>query len=148
VPPIDPGISGIARVIQLAIAPVFLLTAIGALLTVLTNRLGRVIDRARTLEDRLPDAGATEQRHLHDDLTGLGARARLINRAITLSVAAALFVCAIIAALFLGAETDVEVVRVVSTLFVLAMCALIGALVTFLQEVFLATRTLRIGPRS
>ncbi|MCU0634114.1 MAG: DUF2721 domain-containing protein [Gemmatimonadaceae bacterium] len=147
-PPVDPIISGIARVIQLAIAPVFLLTAIGALLGVFTTRLSRVIDRARRLEDRLPHATAEDARHLHDDIARLAGRARLVNRAITLAVTAAICVCAIIATLFLGAELRLAVERVVAVLFVLTMCALIAALAIFLREVFASTRTLRFGPRS
>jgi hypothetical protein len=146
-PPLDPIISGIARVIQLAIAPVFLLTAISSLLGVLTTRLGRVIDRARQLEDRLPTADAVEAEHLHRDIRQLGARSKLVSVSISLSVAAALLVCSIIAALFLGAEFNVHVERVVAVCFVLAMCAIIAALLIFLREILVATRTLRFGPR-
>jgi hypothetical protein len=148
VPPFDPVIAGIARVIQLAIAPVFLLTAIGSLLGVLASRLSRVIDRARLLEDRLPTAGGDDAAHMHDDIVRLGDRARLVSLSISLSVAAALLVCAIIAILFIGAEFSIAVERVVATCFVLAMVALIGALLIFLREVLVATRSLRFGPRS
>jgi hypothetical protein len=148
VPPFDPVIAGISRVIQLAIAPVFLLTAIGSLLGVLTGRLSRVIDRARLLEDRLPDASAADAVHLHDDIIRLGDRARLVSLSISLGVAAALLVCAIIALLFIGAEFAVAVERLVAVCFVMAMIALIGALLIFLREVLVATRSLRFGPRS
>lgn len=146
-PPFDPVIAGIARVIQLAIAPVFLLTAIGSLLGVLTTRLSRVIDRARRLEDRLPHASTADAAHMHDDIAQLGARARLVSLSISLSVGAALLVCTIIALLFIGAELSIAVERVVAVCFVLAMVALIGALVIFLREVLVATRSLAFGPR-
>ncbi|MCU0634087.1 MAG: DUF2721 domain-containing protein [Gemmatimonadaceae bacterium] len=145
-PPVDPIISGIARVIQLSIAPVFLLTAVGALLGVFATRLSRVIDRARKLEDRLPHVSADEARQLHEDILRLGSRARLVNRSITLAVSAAICVCAIIATLFVGAEFTLAVERVVAVLFIMAMCALIAALMLFLREVFLSTRSLRFGP--
>jgi len=49
----DSGITAVAHVIQLSVAPVFLLSGIGAMLAVMTNRLARVIDRARTLEAKV-----------------------------------------------------------------------------------------------
>ena len=77
-------VSDIAHAIQLAVAPVFLLTAIGALLGVMTNRLGRVIDRARLLEGRLEKASGGDAASLQSHLTILSRRAKLINLAITL----------------------------------------------------------------
>ena len=76
----------------------------------------------------------------------LSKRARLINTAITLSVATALFVCAVIASLFVGAFMEINVTGEVAILFIVAMLALIGALISFLLEIFKATATLRIGP--
>lgn len=136
----------IARVIQLSVAPVFLLTGVSALLGVLTNRLGRIIDRARLLEGSLTLPPEMQPLHIHADLLTLSKRARLINTGITLSVATALFVCAVIASLFVGAFLEVNVTREVAILFIVAMVALIGALISFLLEIFKATATLRIGP--
>ena len=93
----------VAHAIQLAVAPVFLLTGIGAILAVMTNRLGRIIDRARVLEERLDNASAELHPALHTDLTTLSRRAKLISRAITLCTATALLVCTVIAVLFLSA---------------------------------------------
>ena len=68
----------IAHAIQLAVAPVFLLSGIGAILMVVTNRLGRIIDRARVLEDRLNSASQEARAALHADLATLSRRAKLI----------------------------------------------------------------------
>lgn len=134
-------ISDIGHVIQLAIAPVFLLTGVGTLLMVLTNRLARIIDRTRVLEDRL-DAGPNDA-HL-GELDVLYARWHLINLAITLSTACGLFVCLVIALLFLGDTTNLPLDRYIAALFVSAMVALIGAFVYLLREIFVASKTLRV----
>jgi hypothetical protein len=142
----EPSTLGIARVVQLSVAPVFLLTGVSALLGVLTNRLGRIIDRARSLETSLLLPPELQPPQIHEDLLTLSKRARLINTGITLSVATALFVCAVIASLFVGAFMEINVTGEVAILFIVAMIALIGALISFLLEIFKATATLRIGP--
>ena len=142
----DARISAIAHVIQLAIAPVFMLTGIASLLGVLTSRLGRIIDRARRLEDGLIDATGEHKHLMGSDLLMLSRRARHINRAISLCTIAALLVCMMIAILFISAFFAPDVSRVVAACFVLSMAALITGLLSFLREVQLATRSLRIGP--
>jgi hypothetical protein len=141
----DSGITAIAHVIQLAVAPVFLLTGVAALLGVLTSRLARIIDRARVLEERLGVLGESERAASEADLRTLSGRARHINRAISLSVTCALLVCAVIAALFGGAFLEVDASGLIGLVFIAAMLSLIGALVSFLLEIYIATRSLRIG---
>lgn len=136
----------IAHVIQLAIAPVFLLTAIGTLLTVTTNRLGRIIDRARNLESKLESTSPDGVARIHSQLAALSRRSKLIYLAITLSTTAALLVCAVIAILFLGDFLNFNITLAVAVLFIIAMLSLVLALLSFLREVFVATANLRIGP--
>ncbi len=138
-------IGTVAHVIQLAVAPVFLLTAIGALLTVMTNRLGRVIDRARVLEARLESVPAEAGVAIHANLKILARRAKLIGRAITLCTATALLVCTVIAILFLGDFLHFDSSIPVALLFISAMLLLMLGLLWFLREIFLATASLRIG---
>jgi hypothetical protein len=133
-------ISDIGHVIQLAIAPVFLLTGVGTMLMVLTNRLARIIDRSRTLEDRLDIA--PNAAHM-DELDVLYRRWHLINFAITLSTACGLLICLVIALLFLGDTTNLPLDQYIAALFVGGMIALIGAFVYLLREIFVASRTLR-----
>lgn len=140
-------ISGIAHTIQLAIAPVFLLTAVGSFLGVMTNRLSRVIDRARALEARLEIASAENAPVIKGQLKVLSRRSRYINAAITACTVTALLVCAVIAILFFTSYTDLDSRNVVALIFILAMCSLMTGLLCFLQEVFLATLNLRIGPK-
>lgn len=139
----EPPITSITHAIELAVAPVFLLTGIGALLNVLSSRLGRIIDRARLLEAGMVPA---KDQPVERELRILSRRARLINRAIALSTGCALLICTLIAAVFLAVLAAFDVYILIALLFVLAMLALIVALFSFLREVYLATANLRIGP--
>ena len=136
----------IGHVIQLAVAPVFLLTGVSALLGVLASRLGRIIDRARHLEDRAVHAAEPDRDRMHDELRLLSRRARQINMAISLSTMCALLICGVIIALFVGAFLKSDLSVLIGVIFTAAMLALFSALVTFLAEIYTATRTLRIGP--
>jgi len=136
----------IAHVIQVAVAPVFLLSGVGVMLTVLTNRLGRIVDRARQLEGRLPAAGQPDDADLNARLRMLSRRARHINWAITLTTSCGLMVGLVIMSLFLGYFLGLDLSSFIAILFIVAMLAFVVAFVTFLVEIFLATRSLRIGP--
>jgi hypothetical protein len=138
-------VTSIAHVIQLSIAPVFLLTAVGAMLGVLANRLSRAVDRARTLEGRCAAAAPEEQALLRRQLGVLGRRIRLIYAAMVLCTLCALLVCSVIVALFAGALAGAVMAIPIVVLFVAAMLAFIGALLVFLREVHLAIITLSIG---
>lgn len=136
----------IAHVVQLAVAPVFLLTGVAALLGVMANRLARVIDRARVLEARWRQLDESEQAAARAELVLLEKRARLSSWAINFCTSAALLVCAVVATLFIDAFLRTNLKWLVGVLFVIAMLALMGGLFSFLREVYLATHTLRIGP--
>lgn len=142
----DTGVAAVAHVISLAVAPVFLLSGIGAMLAVMTQRLARVIDRARTLETRL-EAHPAEEPQLRKQLKTLSRRAKLVGRAITLCTVTALLVCAVIAVLFLGASMGFDASFPVAILFVVAMLSFFIGLLIFLREIMVATASLRIGPR-
>ncbi|MBL8449964.1 MAG: DUF2721 domain-containing protein [Dechloromonas sp.] len=129
-------LTDISRVIQLAVAPVFLLTAIATLINTLNGRLGRIVDRRRTLFGRAAD-GETVAAEL--DL--LERRSRLVYFAIFYAVLSALLVCLVVAGAFVAALVAVDLARLVATLFILSMAAMIVALGLFLREVFLAVRT-------
>lgn len=133
-------VSDIGHVIQLSIAPVFLLTGVGTYLNVLTNRLARIIDRTRKLEDKL-DLGFNAM--YMDELDVLFERMRLINTAITLSVVCGLLICFVIAMLFLADTTDLALHKYVAAAFVASMLALTAAMLVFLREIFIASRSLQ-----
>ena len=135
-------ITDITRVIQLAVAPVFLLTAIGTLIAVLNVRLGRNVDRRRLIEEDLrgtPENKQTdEHRARQRELRLLARRIRLIYFAMLSAGLGALLVCLVVAGAFVGALVAVDISREVAVLFILAMFAVIGCLSMFLREVFLA----------
>ena len=132
------SLDDISHVIQLAIAPVFLLTAVGTLLNVLTSRLGRAIDRRRVLQKLSPGEDGDAFGVGQVELVLITQRVRLIYRSIVLAVLCALFICLVIAVAFIDAFVSANLARVLGALFVLAMVALIGALLMFLREIFLA----------
>lgn len=135
----------IPRVIQLSVAPVFLLAGVGALLNVLTNRLSRIIDRSRQLEAGAPLTAHIAAPARAAEAGTLKTRARQISRAIALCTLSALLVCTVVMTLFVDAVFGVHLPALVAGLFVASMAVLIGALVLFLREIFLATANLR-GP--
>lgn len=137
----------IGDAVRLAVAPVFLLSGVGVTLTLLTNRLARVVDRARGLEASQPQTADSDLDDLKDRVGVLAQRARLLSRAIALCTICALLVSMVVVALFVSALVGSRLAIVISVLFIVAMFNFIGGLLFFLREIFLATRTLRIGLR-
>lgn len=136
-------VSDVAKAIQLALAPVFLLTGIAGMLNVMAGRLSRIIDRGRTLaakESAEPEASES----VHVELNNLERRRHLNSVAITACTIAALFVCLVIAALFIEAMLNAPLSGLIGVLFTAATFALVVGLSFFLREVHLATETSRI----
>ena len=138
-------ISAIAHVIQLAIAPVFLISGVATLLSVLANRLGRIVDRARALEAQLDILDEAKKPRAWEELLRLSTRARLVNFAITFATICALLTCITIQTLFLGTFLPINLSKLITVLFIAAMVALFLALMAFLREAITATRALRIA---
>ena len=137
-------VSTIAHLIQLAIAPVFLLAGIAGILNVLASRLARIVDRGRSLErDFLSFDEATRGR-ASEELLVIIRRMRIVNLAITACTASALFVCLVVAILFVADLAQIEWGRPIAVLFILAMLLLTAGLLFFLYEIRLAARSLRV----
>ena len=134
----------IAHAIQLAIAPVFLLTGIAALLGVMANRLARIIDRARHYEQNWEQMGERARSAALLELANLERRRHLASWAINFCTSAALLVCIVISALFIEACFGTDLKSLAGVLFVGVMIALIGGLGCFVREVYVATHTVRI----
>jgi len=128
----------IARVIQLAVAPVFLLTAIGTIINVLIQRLGRALDRRRIIEEQVPHIEGEVLGDAEVELGLLNRRIVLVLWAIALAVLAGTLVCLLIGVAFAGAFVETNLVRVVAALFVGAVTVLTVALLLFLREVLIA----------
>ncbi len=142
------AVTDVTHAMQLALGPVFLLNGIGVLLSMLTSRLARIIDRARNLEGQLAGASGEDRAEIQHVLRFTGRRARLVNRAITLGTVAALLVAVVVAMLFAAAFVTIPTAPVVAVLFVVCMGALVGSLLCFLIEVRIATGALRFGTNS
>ena len=133
-------VTTVAHVIQLAVAPVFLLTGVGEILNVITNRLARIVDRSRVLGNARDQTNSAQK----EEMAMLTRRTRWIHWAVSLCTMSALLICIVIAALFVGSVTGFDPSNTVSLLFILAMFALISGLLCFLREIFLATGNLGI----
>jgi hypothetical protein len=137
-------VSTIAHLIQLSIAPVFLLAGIGAILNVLAQRLARVVDRARHLEAEFASLDESARNRAAAELCILDRRTTVVNQAISACTASALFVCLVVAILFIADLAEFAFARPIALLFILAMLLLIVGLVLFLYEIRLAMRSLRV----
>ena len=134
------NISNVSHVIQLAVAPVFLLTGIGAILSVLISRLGRIVDRGRVLREQrkvVDEANKSERKVLT-------IRAFWVHWSIVFCTVSALLVAVVIAVLFLASEVHFDPTHTVSPFFILAMLSLIAGLVCFLREIYLSNQTMEI----
>ena len=132
-----------SETIQLVLAPVFLLVAIGSLLSVVNTRLGRIVDRARDLEDRIVLGTSKANAHL-PELNSLDLRMRISHWSINLLSIAALTVAFLVAALFFGILGRADLSLVASVLFILTMFAIMSGIGLYIAEVYIATRTVRV----
>ena len=143
----EPHIPEIAAVIQLAIAPVFLLTAVGTIINALNIRLGRAVDRRRDLEALLPHIPPDEKPSAHQELEAIARRIRFVYYSIVSAVVSGLFICLLIAGAFLATFVRSDISFTIATMFALAVMALTASLLLFLHEIFLAVSTPRHIPR-
>lgn len=146
-PSFDAHVFDITRVIQLAIAPVFMLTAIASIINALLGRLGRAVDRRRTVEDQVAQAEQQDPDAVAE-LVLLARRIQLVLWSIGCAVLSALLVCILIGTAFLGAYTSLDLSRTVAILFIAAVFALTGSLLLFMREVFLAALSVQHNVRT
>jgi Protein of unknown function (DUF2721) len=138
------NLGDVPHAIQLALAPVFLLTGIAGVLNVMAGRLARIIDRGRALTEGTPPLRLHMADSLEFELANLERRRHLASSAITACTLSALLVCTVIAALFLEALLQADLKWLIGLLFTATTLALVAGLAYFLREVHLATQTVRI----
>ena len=143
----EPHIPEISNVIQLAVAPVFMLTAVGTIISALSIRLGRAVDRRRELEAALPGMPAEETLSAHQELEVIARRIRFVYFSILAAVVSGLFVSLLIFGAFLGSFLRTDISYTIGAMFALAVLALTVSLLLFLREIFLAVSTPRHIPR-
>ena len=141
------NLNDVGHAIQLALAPVFLLTGIAGILNVMAGRLARIIDRGRQLTDRKDLAAMSIlAQPMNQELTSLERRRHLASSAITACTLSALMVCMVIATLFMEVLLGLEFKWLVGLLFTGSTLALVVGLAYFLREVHQANQTVRIRP--
>lgn len=134
----------IAQTIQLALAPVFVLVAIGNIMNLLSTRLGRVVDRSRALQDRHGKTEGTDHDMVVREIRVIDRRIRLIGQALRLLVGSGLSIGLTVALLFLEELVQVDLQRIAAGTFLLAVGMMMWALVLFLRETQAASAALRI----
>jgi hypothetical protein len=142
--PLDPD--SISHGIQLAVAPVFLLTAVAGMIGAVATRLARIIDRARTLEDRIKHGELpNDHADYRDELTVLRKRGMLANAAIGLLTLCGFLIGVTIMVLFLGEATNFQGIRISIVGFLSGVVCFLSALACFFLETLIATRMLDFG---
>ena len=139
-----PTTGTVAQVIQLAVAPVFLLAGIGAFLNVTAGRLSRIVDRARTIEPELLAARGSEHDRIQAEIRTLDKRMALGSQAIFLSVLAAVLICAVVVLLFAAGLTGLHLGTPIALLFIVAMVAMGLGFTVFLFETRVGSRSVRV----
>jgi Protein of unknown function (DUF2721) len=131
----------ISHVIQLSVAPVFLLTGIATLINAMNARLGRIVDRRRQVLDRVKGDETELTVEMTKELRTLYHRSHLSYLGILFSVLSALLICLVIVGAFVGALISVDLTKTVAVVFILALLSMIVSLGLFLREVYLGVST-------
>jgi hypothetical protein len=139
-----PQVSQVAQTIQLALAPVFLLTGIGAFLNVCVGRLARIIDRARTVEQLILTSRGKEHDRMVGEIRVLDQRMTVVNASIFLSVASACAVCLVVILLFAGNLFGAHLGTPIAVLFSLAMLLQAVGFASFIQEIRLGSKIIHV----
>ena len=140
----SPELTQLAQIIQLAVAPVFLLAGLGAFLNVCAGRLARIVDRARNLEPRILGSRGDEHDRLIREVRLLDRRIKIVNRAIFATVLAALLISAVVVLLFMAFLSGLRFGTAIALLFIAAMISTGAGFAIFLHETRLGTRSVRV----
>lgn len=142
--PPETSVMAVAQIIQLAVAPVFLLAGIGAFLNVCAGRLSRIVDRARSVEPLLLAARGSEHDRRLAEIRVLDRRMGLVGRAISLTVLAAVLICLVVVLLFAASLTGAHFGTAIALLFIATMVSIGAGFSVFLLETRLGSRAVRI----
>ena len=140
----DLSVNTVAEIVRVALAPVFLLSGIGAFLNVLASRLSRIVDRSRQIEPLLLSSRGTEQDRWIADHRILDRRKSLISRATGLSVLSAILTCLVVILLFAANLIRTHLGTEIAWLFMASMVAIGTAFAVFLVETTVAARAVRV----
>lgn len=143
----DFDIGQIGKLIQIAMAPAFLLLATGNILQMFANRLARVVDRERVQMAEFHRTKGEAHVRVVNELRILDRRADIVNKAILMGTLSAITVGVVIASIFVLSLTGYRFGQIVAGGFILAMAFLISGLVLFVLEIRMAMHTIRIEER-
>jgi hypothetical protein len=138
------AVDTVAEIVRLALAPVFLLSGIGAFVNVLAARLSRIVDRARQIEPLLLASRGAEHDRWIADLRTLDRRMSLISWATGLSVASAVLTCLVVILLFAATLMRTHLGDAIALLFIASMATIGLGFAVFLIETTIAGRAVRI----
>ena len=131
-------------VLQVAIAPVILISGVGLLLLSLTNRFGRAVDRTRQIHGQMRQTPASDRPQLANQVEVIYRRARLIQFSIVMGALSALFAALLIVKLFLTALLKWGLAALISVFFIACMLSLVVSLVTFIMDIRLSLIALKL----
>jgi hypothetical protein len=127
--------SQLVTVLQTAVGPVVVISGVGLLLLTMTNRLGRIVDRARALAHQARTTEGEAEEAARVQLRILGERAQLVRMAILLAGICVLFIALVVITLFVTALFKVEIAWLVAALFIISMLCLVASLLFFVRDI-------------
>lgn len=136
--------SAFLPVIQLAISPMILMTGVGGLMLTLTNRMGRIVDRTRSLAEKVRGAAGDDRTHCETQLGIMWSRAKLIRQAVTFAGLSMLLSCLLVVVIFVDASLRREFGLELVVTFLASVLCLIAALVNFLRDIWVSLHALRL----
>ena len=136
--------SSFLPVIQLAVTPVILLSGVGALMITLTNRMGRIVDRTRSLAGQVRGAAEPDRDHFNGQLGIMWRRAKLIRLAVTLAALSMLLSCLLVRVIFIDASIHREFGLEMVVIFAASIGCLIASLLAFLRDIWMSLWALGI----
>lgn len=131
-------------VIQLAISPMILMTGVGGLMLTLTNRMGRIVDRTRSLAEKVRVAKGDDRIHCETQLGIMWGRAKLIRQSVTFAGVSMLLSCLLVVVIFVDASLHREFGLELVVTFLASVLCLIAALVNFLRDIWVSLHALKL----
>jgi hypothetical protein len=134
----SPDSGSLLSIIQLSITPVILISGLGGLMISLTNRMGRIVDRTRTLSGLIRNASGEEKVHLIEQITVMWHRANLMRWSVTCAGTSMLVACLLIGEIFVSAMLGKELAMLMVSFFGLSLLFLIACLILFIRDLFIS----------
>lgn len=139
VPMNNTSLANLIPILQLAIGPVILISGVGLLLLTLTNRFGRLLDRARALNRETDPSPEVRQQ-----IEILHRRAGILRLSVILGSVTVLLVPVLILVLFVSTLFELEAGWLVVTIFCVSQATLLGSMVAFIRDMNLSLLAVRL----